>query len=94
MLNLLGPVALAYLAGSGVMTNTAVIGRGLVRSARRLAEGRLHEAAVEALASLAAPSLMSFAATASLVSDVVQGAYELAEPALAEVAALPVQDQE
>jgi hypothetical protein len=82
MVNILGSVALAYLAGSGALTNTAVVGRGLVRSARKLAEGNLHEAGVEALAALAAPSLMSFGATAALVTDVVSGAYDLAAPAL------------
>ena len=82
MVNVLGSVALAYLAGSGTLTNTAVVGRGLVRSVRRLAEGDFHGAGVEALASLAAPSLMSFAATAALVTDVVGGAYDLAAPAL------------
>jgi hypothetical protein len=55
MLNILGGVALSYLAGSGTVTNAAVVGRGLFRCACRAAEGRFHEAAVEALAGLAAP---------------------------------------
>ena len=65
MLNVLGATALAYLAGSGCVTNTAVIGRGLFRSACRAVQGRYDEAAVEALAALAAPALMSYGATAS-----------------------------
>ena len=36
------------------------------------------------MAALSAPAVMSYAATASLVLDVVDGAYELAGPALRE----------
>jgi hypothetical protein len=82
MLNILGGVALSYLAGSGTVTNAAVVGRSLFRCACRAAEGRFHEAAVEALAGLAAPALMSYGATASLVLDAMETARELAEPAL------------
>ena len=39
------------------------------------------EAGVETLAALAAPALMSYALTASLVMEVVDGAYSLANPA-------------
>ncbi len=81
MLNILGATALAYLAGSGTVTNTAVVGRGLFRSARRLFQGRHTEAAVEALAALAAPALMSYGATASLVMDAIDAARDLAGPA-------------
>ena len=81
MLNILGGVALSYLAGSGTVTNAAVVGRGLFRCACRAAEGRFHEAGVEALASLAAPALMSYASTANLILDAIEAARELAEPA-------------
>ena len=49
------------------------------------------EAGVETLAALAAPALMSYASTASLVMEVVDGAYSLANPAMdeAEVAHFP-----
>ena len=86
MLNLLGSVALAYVAGSGTVTNTAVVGRGLLRAAGRAASGRVREAATEALAALAAPALMSYAATAALVMDAVDGAMELARPVLQDAA--------
>jgi hypothetical protein len=86
MLNLLGAVALSYLAGSGTVTNAAVVGRGLFRSACRAFQGDVREAAVEALASLAAPALMSYATTASMILDAVQTAHELAAPALEAVA--------
>ena len=84
MVNILGSVALAYLAGSGVITNTSVVGRGLFRAIRSCAEGQFREAGVETLAALAAPSLMSYAATASLVMDVVDTCYQLAGPAIGE----------
>ena len=82
MLNLFGATALAYLAGSGTVTNTAVVGRGLFRSACRVFQGRYDEAAVEALAAVAAPALMSYGATASLVMDAIDAARDLAAPAL------------
>ncbi len=82
MMNILGAVTLAYLSGSGTVTNAAVVGRGLFRSACRAVQGRYHEAAVEALASVAAPALMSYGATASLVLDAIDTARELAGPAL------------
>jgi hypothetical protein len=82
MMNILGAVALSYLAGSGTVTNAAVVGRGLFRSACRAVEGDFQAAAVEALASIAAPALMSYGATASLVLDAIESARELAAPAL------------
>ena len=45
MLNILGGVALSYLAGSGTVTNAAVVGRGLFRCACRAAEGRFQSQA-------------------------------------------------
>jgi hypothetical protein len=84
MYNILGSIALAYLAGSGAVTNSGVVGRGLFRAVRRLVDGDYHEAGVETIAALAAPALMSYATTASLVLEVVDGAYELASPALEE----------
>jgi hypothetical protein len=81
-MQILGAVALSYLAGAGTVTNAAVVGRGLFRSACRAVQGDVRQAAVEALASLAAPALMSYATTASLVVDAVQAAHELAAPAL------------
>ena len=82
MMNILGAVALSYLAGSGTVTNAAVIGRGLFRSACHAAAGQWQQAGVEALASVAAPALMSYGATAALVLDAVEAARELAGPAL------------
>ena len=77
MLNILGSIALAYVAGSGTVTNSGVMGRGLFRAARKACERKFDEAAVEALAALAAPALMSYASTTSLVMDVVDGAHDL-----------------
>ena len=82
MTNIMGAVALAYLSGSGVTTNAALIGRGLFRSVRSAVAGDFRGAAVEALASLATPALMSYSATASLVLDAIDAARELGAPAL------------
>jgi hypothetical protein len=84
MFNILGAIALAYLAGSGTVTNSSVLGRGIFRAIRRMVEGEYREAGIETLAALAAPALMSYASTASLVMDVVDGAYDLARPAMDE----------
>ena len=84
MYNILGSIALAYLAGSGSVTNSSVVGRGLFRAIRHIVEGDYREAGVETLAALAAPALMSYASTASLVLEVVDGAYALASPAMEE----------
>ena len=84
MYNILGSIALAYLAGSGAVTNSSVVGRGLFRAIRHLVDGEYHEAGVETLAAVAAPALMSYASTASLVLEVVDGAYALASPAMDE----------
>ena len=84
MCNILGSIALAYLAGSGTETNSSVVGRGLFRAIGHLVDGDYREAGVETLAALAAPALMSYASTASLVMEVVDGAYSLSNPAMDE----------
>ena len=82
MYNILGSIALAYLAGSGSVTNSSVVGRGLFRAIRHIVDGDYREAGVETLAALAAPALMSYASTATLVVEVADGAYALANPAM------------
>lgn len=47
-----------------------------------MVDGDYRKAGVETLAALAAPALMSYASTATLVTEVVDGAYDLAGPAL------------
>ena len=84
MLNLLGLAGVGYLAAAGVATNAAVVGRGLARAARSAAGGDLRGAAVEALGAVVAPVAMSYAATASLLMDVVAGASGLVRPVLRE----------
>ena len=63
---------------------SSVVGRGLFRAIRHIVDGDYREAGVETLAALAAPALMSYASTASLVMEVVDGAYSLANPAMDE----------
>jgi len=84
MFNLLGSIGLAYLAGSGMTTNAAVVGRGLFRAVRTAVGGAYREAAVEALGSLAAPALMSYGSIASLCMEVAEAAGELVGPAVEE----------
>ena len=84
MLQFIAPLGLAYLAGTGVVTGGALVARGLCRSVRRALEGEVREAAVEALAGLAAPALASCAAVAAFVTDALGGAQELAGGALQE----------
>ena len=50
MLNILGSIGLAYLAGSGSVTNTSVVGRGLFRAGRHVADGAFREAGIKAVA--------------------------------------------
>jgi hypothetical protein len=89
MMNILSAVTLAYLAGSGTITNSSVVGRGLFRAIRLAVDGQFREAGVESLAALAAPALMSYASTCSLVVDVVEGAFDLAGPVMDEAGLMP-----
>ena len=82
MFNIIGSLGLVYLAGTGVVTGGALVARGLCRSVRRALQGEVREAAVEALAGLAAPALAAGAAVAAFVSDALGGAQELAGDAL------------
>ena len=82
MFHFVGSVALAYLAGSGGVTAAAVIGKGLVRAVRKAVAGDLRDAGVEALAALAVPAVMSYAAMSALITEVVNGATALAGDAL------------
>ena len=82
MLHVLGGVGLAYAAGTGLLTNASLVARGLVRAARAAAGGDLGEAGVEALGALVAPAALSCSAVATLVTEVVGGASDLAGDAL------------
>src|SRR5262249_32539962 len=82
MFHFVGSVALAYLAGSGVVTAAAVMGKGLVRAVRKAVAGNLHDAGVEALATLVGPAVLSCTAMSSLIGEVVNGASALASDAL------------
>ena len=82
---ILGSIALAYLVGTGVVTNTSVVARGMFRAVRHAVDGDFRQASVEAVAALAAPALMSCTSTGALMMDVVDAAFHLAEPAMQEV---------
>ena len=81
---ILGSIALAYLAGTGVVTNTSVVARGMFRAVRHAVEGDFRQASVDAVAALAAPAMMSYASTSALVLDVMDAAFHLADPAMQE----------
>jgi hypothetical protein len=82
MFHFVGSVALAYLAGTGVVTAAAVMGKGMVRAVRKAVAGDLRDAGIEVLAALAVPAVLSCAAVSALVAEVVDGAAELAGDAL------------
>jgi len=82
MFQFMGSVALAYLAGTGVVTAAAVMGKGMVRAVRKAIANDLRDAGVEALAALAVPAVLSYTAVSSLIGEVVNGASRLAGDAL------------
>ena len=84
MFTTLFALALTYAAGTGAFTNLAVIGRGLVRAAEQLFDGDYQSAAVEALAGLAAPALITYHAASGLMTDVADATFKLAGGVLAE----------
>jgi hypothetical protein len=83
MLYAIGSTLVGYLAAAGLATNAAVVGRGLVGSARLASRGRYREAGLLALAAVAAPAVMVQAATTELVLDVIDAARELSGQTLA-----------
>ena len=76
------PTGRSYLAGTGVVTAAAVMGKGMVRAVRKAIANDLRDAGVEALAALAVPAVLSYTAVSSLIGEVVNGASELACDAL------------
>jgi hypothetical protein len=71
MFSLMGSTAVAYLAVTGLATNLALAGRGVVRMLRRAARGELADAGNEALDALSAPAVLTQAASAGLVLEVL-----------------------
>jgi hypothetical protein len=71
MISLMGSTAVAYLAVTGLATNLALAGRGVVRTLRRAARGQLADAGKEALEALSAPAVLSQAASAGLFLEVL-----------------------
>jgi hypothetical protein len=77
MFTFLGTTLTSYLVGAGLVTTTAVAGRGLVRSVRQAAQGQYGEAGLQALAELATPAVLAQTAAAELFVDVIDAAREL-----------------
>jgi hypothetical protein len=71
MLSLMGSTAVAYLAVTGLATNLALAGRGVLRTLRRAARGELADAGKEALDALSTPAVLTQAASAGLVLEVL-----------------------
>jgi hypothetical protein len=63
MFSLMGSTAVAYLAVTGLATNLALAGRGVVRTLRRAARGELADAGKEALDALSAPAVLTLSKT-------------------------------
>jgi hypothetical protein len=79
MLSMMGSTAVAYLAVTGLATNLALAGRGVVRTLRRAARGELAEAGNEALEALSAPAVLTQAASAGLVLEVLAAVQDAAD---------------
>ena len=89
MFTFLGTTLTSYLVGAGLVTTTAVAGRGLVHSVRLVAQRQYGAADLQALAALATPAVLAQTSTAELLGDVIDTARELtgqtleaAQPAL------------
>jgi hypothetical protein len=76
---MMGSTAVAYLAVTGLATNLALAGRGVVRTLRRAARGELADAGKEALEALSAPAVLSQAASAGLVLEVLAAVHDAAD---------------
>src|SRR4051794_4696279 len=71
------PVVVTYLAGTGALTNAALVAQGVVRAGRHLAAGQPGQAAVEVLGAATAPAVLAFHATGALVEEVVAAGGDL-----------------
>jgi hypothetical protein len=78
MISLMGSTAVAYLAVTGLATNLALAGRGVVRTLRLAARGQLADAGKEAVDALSAPAVLTQAASAGLVLEVLAGVQDVA----------------
>jgi hypothetical protein len=78
MISLMGSTAVAYLAVTGLATNLALAGRGVVRTLRLAARGELANACKEALDALSAPAVLTQAASAGLVLEVLAAVQDVA----------------
>ncbi len=77
MFSMLSAAVLGYFVAAGVVTTTAVAGRGLIHSVRLAAQGQYGAAGLQALAALATPAVLAQTATAELLVDVIEAAREL-----------------
>lgn len=75
--SLLGSIGLAYLAVTGTVATSCVVGRGLVKAARQAARGNFGEAGTDIASAVAAPAVIAYKAAAGLAGEVVDGAMEL-----------------
>jgi hypothetical protein len=69
MLSLMGSTTMAYLAVTGLATNQALAGRGVVRTLRLAARGELADTGKEAVDALSTPAVLTQAASAGLVRE-------------------------
>lgn len=82
MLTFAGTLLFGYLAGAGVVTNGSILARGLKRAVECAVNGNFREAGSNLLAAVTAPAVISVAAVAALVCEVINSATAIAGPAL------------
>lgn len=74
---MLSATVAGYSVATGLVTTTALAGRGLVHSVRVATQGQYGAAGLQALAALATPAVLAHTATAELLGDVIDAAREL-----------------
>ncbi len=77
MFSMLSVTVPGHFVAAGVVTTTAVAGRGLVHSVRLAAQGQYSAAGLQALAALATPAVLAQTATTELLGDGIDAAREL-----------------
>lgn len=81
MFTFAGTLLFGYLAGAGVVSNGSILARGLKKAVDCAIQGNLREAGSNLLAAVTAPALISVAAVAALVCEVVNNATVISGPA-------------
>jgi hypothetical protein len=76
MFSMLSATVAGYFVAAGLVTTTALAGRGLVHSVRLAAQGQYGAAGLQGFAALATPVVLAQTATADLFVDLIDTARE------------------